>query len=65
MIVKIVTDCHFAGCETTHYVELEDGMTEEEIQEYADEIMQQDIEPQVMWERVDEDEADDMGYDIE
>lgn len=48
MIVKIVTDCNFVGCETTHYVELDDNMIDEEIQEYADEVMQQDIEPQVI-----------------
>ena len=65
MIVKIVTDCHFIGCSTTHFVEMADDSTEEQIQEYADDLMQQDINPAVQWEVSSEEEADEEGYDIE
>lgn len=65
MIVRITTDCCFAGCETIHYVEMPDDSTKEQIQKYADDLMQQDIEPWVGWEVSSEEDADEEGYDIE
>lgn len=64
-IIKVVTDCSFAGCETIHFVEVKDEVTEDQIQEMADQLMENDIQPGVRWEESSEEEADDYGIDIE
>lgn len=65
MIVKIVTDCHFSGCETTHFIEVDDNITDEELDELTNDLMFEDIEPQGYWVKSSEEEADEEGYDIE
>jgi hypothetical protein len=65
MILRIITDCAFAGCENTHFVKVNDDATEEEINEIANEYMMNDIEPSYSWGVASEEEADEEGYDIE
>ena len=65
MIVKIVTDCNFAGCETTHFVEVDDNATEDDINDIGATLMENDIQPGYSWEISSEEEADDYGMDIE
>ena len=69
MIVKFTTDCHFSGCDTTHYVEVDDGATETELEMLLDDFIAEDIEPQGGYEIItDEDEIasiEENGYDIE
>lgn len=69
MFLKITTCCAFAGTESTHIVEVEDNLSEEEIQEIIDEYIQSDIEPDGDYEVIEEDELenelDDTGCELE
>ena len=69
MFLKITTCCAFVGTESTHIVEVDDNLTEYEIQEIVDEYVQNDIEPEGSYEIIEEDdligELDDSGCDLE
>ena len=69
MFLKIITCCAFAGTETTHIVEVEDNLSEEEIQEIIDEYIQSDIEPDGGYEVIEEEdienELDNTGCELE
>lgn len=65
MMIKVTTDCAFAGCETIHYVEVDECMTEQELDDIAYEFAMEDITPSATWEEVDDSEPDEMGYDVE
>lgn len=69
MIYRFITDCKFAGCDTTHYVEVDDNITDAELDEMLNDYIEADIEPQGGYELItDEDEIasiEENGYDIE
>ena len=69
MFLKITTCCAFIGTETTHIVEIDDNLTEDEIQAIVDEYIQSDIEPDGGYDIIEEEdlmgELDDSGCDLE
>ena len=69
MFLKITTCCAFVGTETTHIVEVDDNLTEDEIQAIVDEYIQSDIEPDGGYDIIEEEdlmgELDDSGCDLE
>lgn len=65
MIVKIITECNCVGCETIHFIEVDDNITDEELDELTNDLMFADIEPQGYWVKSSEEEADEEGHDIE
>lgn len=68
MIIKVTTNCNFVGCETVHYVEVPDEMSEKSIDAVADEMLMADIGPYVDWEALTEEEVEEAiedGYEIE
>lgn len=65
MIVKIITECNFVGCDTVHYVEVPDEATDEDVLTLAKEYLEEDIRPSVYWRPSSVEEADDEGYDID
>jgi len=65
MIVRIVTEYNFVGCGTTHFIEVDDNITDEELDELTNDLMFEDIGPQGYWVKSSEEEADEEGYDIE
>lgn len=69
MFLKITTCCAFVGTESTHIVEVDDNLTENEIQEIVDDYIQSDIEPEGGYEVIEEEdligELDDSGCDLE
>ena len=62
MIVKIVTDCNFYGCSTTHFIEVKDNTSKKELDELAREWMENDIQPTYYFEEVYEDEEPEENY---
>lgn len=65
MIVKIITECNCVECGATHFIEVDDNITDEELDELANTLMFEDIKPQGYWVKSNEEEADECGYDIE
>ena len=69
MFLKITTYCAFVGTETTHIVEVDDNLSEDEIQAIIDEYVQSDIEPGGSYEVIEEEdienELDDNGCNLE
>ena len=69
MFLKIITYCAFVGTETTHIIEVEDNLSEDEIQEIIDEYIQSDIEPEGSYEVIEENELenelDNTGCELE
>ena len=69
MFLKITTCCAFVGTESTHIVEVDDNLTEDEIQEIVNDYIQSDIEPDGSYEVIEEDELEnelcEEGCDLE
>lgn len=69
MFLKITTCCAFVGTESTHIVEVDDNLSDDEIQAIVDEYVQSDIEPDGGYEVIEEedieDELDNTGCDLE
>lgn len=69
MFLKITTCCSFVGTESTHIVEVADGLSDDEIQVIVDEYIQNDIEPDGGYEVIDDEdimgELDDNSCDLE
>ena len=69
MFLKITVCCAFVGTETTHIVEVDDNLSEDEIQAIIDEYVQSDIEPSGSYEVIEEEdienELDDNGCNLE
>ena len=63
MFLKIITCCAFVGTERTHIVEVDDNLSEDEIQEIIDEYIQSDIEPDGGYEVIEEDELENELYE--
>ena len=63
MFLKITVCCAFVGTETTHIVEVDDNLSEDEIQEIIDEYIQSDIEPDGGYEVIEEDELENELYE--
>ena len=63
MFLKIITCCAFIGTERTHIVEVEDNLSEDEIQAIVDEYIQSDIEPDGGYEVIEEDELENELYE--
>ena len=63
MFLKITVCCAFVGTETTHIVEVDDNLSEDEIQEIIDEYIQRDIEPDGGSEVIEEDELENELYE--
>ena len=58
MFLKIITCCAFVGTERTHIVEVDDNLSEDEIQAIVDEYIQSDIEPDGSYEVIEENELE-------
>ena len=56
MFLKITTCCAFVGTESTHIVEVDDNLSEDEIQAIVDEYVQSDIEPDGSYEVIEEED---------
>ena len=69
MFLKITTCCAFVGTESTHIVEVDDNLSDDEIQAIVDEYVQSDIEPDGGYEVIEEEdienELDDTGCELE
>ena len=63
MFLKITTCCAFVGTESTHIVEVDDNLTEDEIQEIVNDYIQSDIEPDGSYEVIEEDELENELYE--
>ncbi len=63
MFLKITTCCAFVGTESTHIVEVDDNLTEDEIQEIVDNYIQSDIQPEGYYEVIEEDELENELYE--
>ena len=63
MFLKITVCCAFASTETTHIVEVDDSLSEDEIQEIIDEYIQSDIAPDGDYEVIEEDELENELYE--
>lgn len=66
-IVKIITDCAFIGSDTTHYCRIPDTYTKEDVEELAQELLDEDIQAGyfIDEEDVTDDEAYNEGYSVE
>lgn len=64
MFLKIITCCAFVGTERTHIVEVDDNLSEDEVQEIIAEYIQNDIEPDGDYEVIEEDELENELYEI-
>ena len=69
MFLKITTSCGFFGTESTHIVEVDGNLTEDEIQVIVDEYIQSDIEPDGGYKVIEEEniekELDNTGCALE
>ena len=63
MFLKITTCCAFVGTESTHIVEVDDNLSEYEIQEIVNDYVQSDIEPDGSYEVIEEDELENELYE--
>ena len=63
MFLKITTCCAFVGTERTHIVEVDDNLSEYEIQEIVNDYVQSDIEPDGGYEVIEEDELENELYE--
>ena len=63
MFLKITTCCGFFGTESTHIVEVDNNLTEDEIQKIVDDYIQSDIEPEGDYEVIEEDELEKKLYE--
>ena len=63
MFLKITTCCAFVGTESTHIVEVDDNLSEYEIQEIVNDYVQSDIEPEGSYEVIEEDELENELYE--
>ena len=63
MFLKIITCCAFVGTESTHIVEVDDNLSEYEIQEIVNDYVQSDIEPDGSYEVIGEDELENELYE--
>ena len=63
MFLKITTCCAFVGTESTHIVEVDDNLSEYEIQKIVNDYVQSDIEPEGSYEVIEEDELENELYE--
>ena len=63
MFVKFETDCNFAGCSTTHIVEVDDDVDDEHLDSLLDDFISQDVDPQGSYTILDEEDMHDIDED--
>ena len=63
MFLKITTYCAFVGSDRTRIVEVEDNLSEDEVQDIIAEYIQNDIEPDGDYEVIEENELENELYE--
>lgn len=64
-IVKIWTDCNFAGCSSVHFVRVPDDASKSYLDELAEEFVNSDVAPECGWEESSIEEAEEEYETIE
>lgn len=64
-VVKITTDCRFAGCETIHFVEVPDDTDKDYLDSLIDDYIMNDIGACGGYEESSVEEAEEYGCEIE